>query len=659
MTPQMIDRYEIREQLGRGGMATVYHAYDPHFGRDVAIKVLPREFLHDPTFRARFEREVKAIARLEHSAIVPVHDFGEHEGQPYLVMRYMPGGSLAERIKAGPLSLDEAVTTLERVGAALDSAHRQGVVHRDVKPGNILFDRHGDAYLSDFGIVKLSEATAQLTGSGIIGTPAYMAPEMADPGGMSPLIDVYALGVTLYEMLAGKLPYRADTPVGVLMAHMSKPIPDVRLERPDLPESVQAVIEWAMAKDPSERYQSAGEMVADLRAAAVTAPAAPATVTAPVAPAAPTAPGEFALETMPAPPPPPEPPPETEAVPTRPAPAPAPARQRNLTPLWMGTGGVVLVGLVIGGLAIAGVLGPTPESEPAPEAAAEATSNPILGPTSMPTAMPTDTPLPTGFEPVTRNDDWTPVIEELGGVEMALVPAGCFMMGSQSGESDERPVHEVCFEEPFWIDVYEMTNARFAAFLNEVGNQTEGGATWFDADSEHALIRESGGTWTPLEGYASYPVTEVTWFGAAAYCEWRGARLLTEAEWEYAARGPDGPVYPWGNDFNLDNVVCSGSTNFQSQEVGSRPGGVSWVGALDTSGSVWEWVNDWYDPGYYADSPTQNPQGPESGSSHVLRGGSYAEPKNDVRAALRFRYDPVDSYKHLGFRCGGTVSVLP
>jgi serine/threonine-protein kinase len=210
MTRMAFGRYEIKAQLGQGGMATVYHAFDPRFERDVAIKVLPREFLHDATFISRFEREAKTIAALEHSSIVPVHDYGEHEGQPYLVMRYMPGGSLADRIQPGPLSLEDVAAIFGRVASALDAAHAKGIVHRDVKPSNILFDAYNEAFLSDFGIVKLTEATAQLTGAGFIGTPAYMAPEMARPGGVTPLIDTYALGVTLFQALTGKLPFEAD-----------------------------------------------------------------------------------------------------------------------------------------------------------------------------------------------------------------------------------------------------------------------------------------------------------------------------------------------------------------------------------------------------------------------------------------------------------------
>ena len=165
-------------------MATVYRAHDPHFKRDVAIKVPPREFLHDPTFHARFECEAQTITSLEHAAIVPVYDAGEDKGQPYLVMRFMSGGSLADRLNQGYLSLAEAARVTARISSVLDRAHRQGIIHRDLKPSNILFDQEGEAYLSDFGIAKLAEATAQLTGSGIVGTPAYMAPEMASPGGL-------------------------------------------------------------------------------------------------------------------------------------------------------------------------------------------------------------------------------------------------------------------------------------------------------------------------------------------------------------------------------------------------------------------------------------------------------------------------------------------
>ena len=193
MNPEKIGRYVIKELLGRGGMATVYLAYDELFEREVAIKLLPREMLHDPQFRVRFDREAKTIAMLEHSAIVPVYDFGEDDGQPFFVMRYMSGGSLSDRIKKGPISLQESAKMMERLSHALDDAHSKGIIHRDLKPGNILFDKRGDAYVSDFGIAKLSDSGSTVTGNTIIGTPAYMSPEQAQGETIDSRADIYAL----------------------------------------------------------------------------------------------------------------------------------------------------------------------------------------------------------------------------------------------------------------------------------------------------------------------------------------------------------------------------------------------------------------------------------------------------------------------------------
>lgn len=269
MPLERIGRYEIRLELGRGGMSTVYHAYDPRFKRDVAIKVLPREFLHDPLFRTRFEREAEIIAALEHPAIVPVYDFGEDDGQLYLVMRYMAGGSLADRLEKGPYQLPEIVMVLSRLAPALDKAHAMGVVHRDLKPGNILFDEDNNAFLTDFGIAKLAETSVGLTGTGsMVGTPAYMSPEQArgdsTTDGRS---DIYAVGVILFEMLTGELPFQADTPMGVAVKHITDPVPRILQLNPDLPPRCEAVIMRAMSKDVESRFQTTSDLIRDLRSA--------------------------------------------------------------------------------------------------------------------------------------------------------------------------------------------------------------------------------------------------------------------------------------------------------------------------------------------------------------------------------------------------------
>lgn len=261
MTPQKIGRYEIKSELGRGGMATVYKAYDPLFEREVALKVLPREMLHDPQFRVRFEREAKTIAALEHPAIVPVYDVGEEDGQPYFVMRYMTGGSLQERIAQGSLSLQETARIFTKLAPALDEAHLKGIIHRDLKPGNILFDRTGEPYVSDFGIAKITQTQgATVTGGAIIGTPAYMSPEQAQGDQVDRRSDIYALGVILYEMLSGVQPYQATTPMAVVVKHITEPIPHILDSNPNLPIDIEPVIEKAMAKSRDQRFGTAAEL---------------------------------------------------------------------------------------------------------------------------------------------------------------------------------------------------------------------------------------------------------------------------------------------------------------------------------------------------------------------------------------------------------------
>jgi len=263
------------------------------------------------------------------------------------------------------------------------------------------------------------------------------------------------------------------------------------------------------------------------------------------------------------------------------------------------------------------------------------THTPTLTETPMP--APSHTSVPTLHD--TRSTD---------RMVMVYVPAEEFEMGSTEGGSDEQPVHTVTLD-GFWIDQTEVTNAQFVAFLNEQGDQTEGGVTWPELDSDDCLIERVGGEYRPKNGYADHPVIEVSWYGADAYCEWAGARLPTEAEWEYAARGPQGFVYPWGNDAptceRAQFSECSGHT----VPVGSLLAGASWCGALDMAGNVWEWVADWYRD--YPSAARTNPTGQETGSFKVLRGGSWSRHQMYVRAAYRYSATPYFRSPDVGFRC--------
>ncbi len=290
MSTQKIGRYEIERKLGEGGMAVVYLARDPLTKRQVAVKMLllpSQQFEIGKQLRARFEREAEIVAALEHPHIVPIHDFGEHDpdpsggagGQPFIVMRYMTGGSLADRLKQhGRLSLAETAGIIHKLASALDDAHRRGVVHRDLKPANILFDGRGEPYISDFGIAKLGEAAGHLTGTGAaIGTPAYMSPEQVqgekELDGRS---DVYSLGVVIFEMLTGQTPYNADTPGKLMLKHVLEPAPRISTADPTLPAGCDAILLRALAKSHDDRYATAGDLADDLTqlaaAAVATAP---------------------------------------------------------------------------------------------------------------------------------------------------------------------------------------------------------------------------------------------------------------------------------------------------------------------------------------------------------------------------------------------------
>lgn len=259
---QKIDKYEIIDQIGQGGMATVYRAHQKSIGRDVAIKVLDKSLIEkDPAYLDRFTREVQVIASLQHPHILPIYDYGEYESHPYMVISYITGGTLTEIIERGPMSLADVYPILKQIADALDFAHGQEIIHRDLKPSNILIDENGNIYLADFGLAKVNDADNQITASGgILGTPDYISPDFSNEAEITASIDIYSLGITLFQMLTGRVPYSASTPMGVLMAHISSPIPNITDERPDLPEGVQAVIETAIAKTADERYKTAGEM---------------------------------------------------------------------------------------------------------------------------------------------------------------------------------------------------------------------------------------------------------------------------------------------------------------------------------------------------------------------------------------------------------------
>jgi serine/threonine protein kinase len=269
MSPDKVGRYKIKSELGRSGMATVYRAFDPISNREVAIKILPRQMLDNLVTRARFKREIKLISSLEHPAIVPVYDVGgEDNHQPFFVMRYMSGGSLSEMIQKRRFSLRDAALVIERIAGALDHAHSRGVIHRDIKPDNVLFDASNNPYISDFGVAKITESLVSSTNEEVIGTPAYISPEQALGEDVDHRADIYGLGAMLYEMLSGERPFGKETVISVALQHVNDPVPNVLNLRPDLPGEVDVIIKTAMAKNRENRYDTALELAHELNKAA-------------------------------------------------------------------------------------------------------------------------------------------------------------------------------------------------------------------------------------------------------------------------------------------------------------------------------------------------------------------------------------------------------
>ena len=270
---QTVGPYQVIGQLGHGGMATVYKAYHPRLDRYVAIKVMHKAFTEDAGFIARFEREAQIVAKLEHPHIVPVYDFDELDGQPYLVMKYIEGQTLKKVLSNGPMPLNEIIRVMDDMAGALTYAHQHGVLHRDIKPSNIVIDNKGVPFLTDFGLARVTKAGAStLSADMILGTPQYISPEQASgQAELDPRTDIYSLGVILYEMVVGRVPFNGDTPYAVVHDHIYTDLPRPSVINPAVPPQVEAVLLKALAKKPADRYDTAIDMMTAFKQACAAA----------------------------------------------------------------------------------------------------------------------------------------------------------------------------------------------------------------------------------------------------------------------------------------------------------------------------------------------------------------------------------------------------
>ncbi|MCC7450360.1 MAG: SUMF1/EgtB/PvdO family nonheme iron enzyme [Anaerolineae bacterium] len=795
---QKLGKYVIKQLLGRGGMAEVYRALNPDLNQDVAIKVLHPHIIDSESALTRFRQEAQAVAALSHPNIIRVFDFDVANGVYYMVMELLEGPSLNTLLAQYPQGMppDLALNIFKPIAEAVAYAHERGTIHRDIKPGNVLMARETRPVLTDFGLARIL-GNARLTASGMSsGTPAYMSPEQATGDEIKPESDIYSLGVMLYEMITGSVPFSGDSYANVLLKQLNDPPPPLRDAIPDLDPQIESVILRALEKNPAARFHSARDMIHALEGSST----------------------EGLYQTV-----------QLDQT-ALPKPKPHPTTPSRVSMVITGTVGTMqrnpilstglilaIVLLIIGALIVSQIQRLQP-----------------VVPTANPTGVSAAPTAPPG---------------------MVYVPAGKFTMGTTQGNRNEGPPHEVTLAD-YFIDQTEVTNRDYLNFVldrahpapatwikqkttnwvvdgsnvfavgspderfsydgkqvtqltgsvhYDVNSETDSGevtvevtgtltyqkgatktgrwkivqkifssekpffqggvavnvdmhgdtgqegsfyptlkgtlATWGSADlylddqivfdnmgihtmyvrglrsDQHQILKGKGeccysiqdfdqgyvdpnaeqivvlfftpdtygatgsdpnAVWLELyftkvevknrpepavafpSGTANQPVTGVTWADATAYCEYVKKRLPTEAEWEYAARGPKDTIYPWGDTARINGNIPANWSSNGLQNAGTYPAGASAFGTLDMAGNAWEWVNDWYQEDYYASSPKERPTGPASGEMRVLRGGGYQQLDGggpaEYRTTYRLARSPETADPAFGFRCARDAS---
>ena len=605
-------RYRIVSLLAAGAYGAVYRAYDTVDGRDYAIK----EY-RDASIAAQkaFRAEARRLTRLAHPQLPPVRDhFSLEDGGQYLISDYVDGVDLrALQAQYGPLPSDLIIGWLQAACEPLAYLHEQEQLHLNVKPANIRVAPDGAVFLVDTGLPGLGIHRHD---------QGYGAPEQQAQTAVSPAADIYSLGATLYTLLTDRVPPAAlQRETGMVELEPAREV------NPDVEPYLSIVATRAMSLRPDARYETVGDFAQALNRPAGR-PLPRATQEPRRVPTGTGAPG---------------------APPLRRSQAPGRQIERR-TLLGLGAAFVVLL-VLIGVFAFVNLERPTEAA--GPEATATLESAVIaaltaLAPTPTPVPEPSATPVPTP----------APITDEKTDMRMVYVPAGTFLMGSDDeGENDEQPAHLVDLDS-YYIDQTEVTNGQYRRCV-EAGDCAP-------PDRPGATYHES---YYGDPAYDNYPVIFVNWFDAQTFCEWRGARLPSEAEWEKAAGyDPEQSIklqYPWGNEFDGVRLNFCGAGCFRADgsssvddgytdtaPVGSYPDGRSPLGAYDMLGNVMEWVQDWYDPRYYREAQTDtNPLGPLEGEFKSIRGGSWLTNPDQLRVSARSSFDPTVSRAHLGFRC--------
>lgn len=625
MAEEFIGDYEILSSLGRGGFGSVYKAKAAN-GNLVALKVLNPQVLDNQKVVKKFFHEAMILAKLDHPNICRLIEFFP-DGQNYaIVMEYVEGTELKDLMHEQPnglLPFDHAFRIAKQSLSAFQYAHENGILHRDIKPANIMIDTHGNAKIMDFGIAKVAGAATHDTAASMLSIH-YTPPERFDPSRtVDTRSDVYALGLVFYELFAGRRPFDVDETSQIMFWHLNEIPEPADVYVSGLPQEVVMAIETALEKDPDDRFQDFQEF-----SEAMGEGTPGVDYSAPLVDNEATMIGDQTIITSAV---------EPTAIKHK---KPKKKKGKGLSGGMIGgIAAVIVLILALGGFIMYKQLrSDTVVEDGAIIGAQEAEIPKIEG----------ATPNGKGFNEMQQGKDSSLMVH---------IPAGQFIMGSNSYDSDEKP-EQVINLSPYWIDKYPVTNKQFKQFVDETGYITTAEKNGAGYKRElRGLVSTENASWKRpdgiMEGKDNHPVTQVSYIDALEYCKWAGKDLPTEAQWEKAARGPSGDLYPWGKDEPNPNAHANAYLSFNdgTTPVTDYPEGKSHYEVFGMAGNVYQWTKDWY-AGTIEKRAGNDPTGPESGDGRVLKGSSFMDEDNKFLRGSSRAFDNEDKSSDVyGCRC--------